>query len=396
MRHTDIAIVGGGLAGSVAGAMLGRAGFDAVVIDPHAPYPEDFRSEKLDASQVRLLERTGLDVALRAATPLPENWIARFGRVVEKRRAEHYGFAYEAFVNAMRAEIPRNTPFIRAKVAALSTSPDRQRVVLSSGDDISARLVVLATGLNNGLRRALGIARVDVSPGHSLAIGFDVVPVGRSTFGFPALTYHAESTAARIAYLSLFPLGSRMRANLFGYRDPRDPWLRALRDDPQRTLFAAMPGLERLMGSFDCHGEIRSRPVDLYVTEGWRQPGIVVVGDAFVTSCPAAGTGVSKVLTDVERLCHVHVPGWLATGGMSAEKIGEFYDDPVKDACDRHSAALAYYVRELALNEGLPWRARRLAKYVGQLTVGALHELRERASMRAPDRQRPAATGAGS
>jgi 2-polyprenyl-6-methoxyphenol hydroxylase-like FAD-dependent oxidoreductase len=39
MRHTDIAIVGGGLAGSTAAAMLGRAGVDAVLIDPHPVYP---------------------------------------------------------------------------------------------------------------------------------------------------------------------------------------------------------------------------------------------------------------------------------------------------------------------------------------------------------------------
>ncbi len=43
MRHTDIAIVGGGLAGSTAAAMLGRAGFRVVLIDPHTVYPPDFR-----------------------------------------------------------------------------------------------------------------------------------------------------------------------------------------------------------------------------------------------------------------------------------------------------------------------------------------------------------------
>jgi len=35
MRYTDVAIVGGGLAGSTAAAMLGRAGIQALLIDPH-------------------------------------------------------------------------------------------------------------------------------------------------------------------------------------------------------------------------------------------------------------------------------------------------------------------------------------------------------------------------
>src|SRR5215471_7890508 len=70
MRQTDVAIVGGGLAGSTAAAMLGRAGVNAILVDPHPLYPKDFRCEKLDASQVVLLRKTGLaDAVLRAATP---------------------------------------------------------------------------------------------------------------------------------------------------------------------------------------------------------------------------------------------------------------------------------------------------------------------------------------
>ena len=48
MTDTDVAIIGGGLAGSIAAAMLGRAGVRAALIDPHAVYPPDLRCEKLD------------------------------------------------------------------------------------------------------------------------------------------------------------------------------------------------------------------------------------------------------------------------------------------------------------------------------------------------------------
>ena len=74
----------------------------------------------------------------------------------------------------------------------------------------------------------------------------------------------------------------------------------------------------------------------------------MLVGDAFATSCPAAGTGARKVLVDVERLCNVHIPRWLATPGMGEAKIAAFYDDPVKQACDalmrrrRHSRLRSY------------------------------------------------------
>jgi 2-polyprenyl-6-methoxyphenol hydroxylase-like FAD-dependent oxidoreductase len=53
------------------------------------------------------------------------------------------------------------------------------------------------------------------------------------------------------------------------------------------------------------------------VSEGHLQPGIVLVGDAFSTSCPAAGTGTTKVFTDVERLCNVYIPRLRLSEGVS-------------------------------------------------------------------------------
>src|SRR5262245_27100448 len=122
MRHTDIAIVGGGLAGSTAAAMLGRAGVDAVLVDPHQLYPKDFRCEKLDASQVTLLRKTGLaEPVLRASTPDLEVSIVRFGRLTERRPNGQYDLLYDTLVNAMRAEVPASVPFICGKAVAIVT-----------------------------------------------------------------------------------------------------------------------------------------------------------------------------------------------------------------------------------------------------------------------------------
>ena len=134
MRHTDIVIAGGGLAGSTAAAMLGRAGIDAILIDSHKDYPFDFRCEKLDASQVALVHKTGLaDVILRAGTVDGEVWIARFGRLIEKRPNQQYGILYDALVNTIRAALPPSTEFIHSKVAAIATGAERQSVTLASG-----------------------------------------------------------------------------------------------------------------------------------------------------------------------------------------------------------------------------------------------------------------------
>ncbi len=393
---TDVAIVGGGLAGSLTATMLGHAGVDAVLVDPHPVYPPDFRCEKLDGAQTEILRKTGLaDGVLLAATPDRESWVARFGRLLEKRPGDQYGIFYAPLVNTIRGLIPPSVPMIHAKATAIATGDERQTMTLSNGDVVSARLVVLANGLNIGLRHSLGLTRELLSECHSVSIGFDVKPAGRPAFEFPALTYYAERIEDKTALLTLFPIGATMRANLFVYRDLHDPWLQDMRANPERTLHALMPRLRTITGDFEVDGAVKIRPVDLVATRGHRQAGIVLVGDAFSTSCPAAGTGARKALNDVERLCNIHIPRWLTTPVMGVDKIAAFYDDPVKIACDDYSLAKAYDLRSFSTDPALRWRMKRHLKFLGQYGVGMLRRLTQD-SPAAPSGEQvmPAATSA--
>lgn len=373
MRETDVLIGGGGFAGSLAAAMLGRAGIDAIVVDPHPVYPPDFRCEKLDGAQMRTFQLTGVaDAMIRASTPDPETWVARYGRVVERRPGDQRGILYDRLVNTLRSQIPATTPFVHAKVANIATGPERQTVTLSSGEDISARLVVLATGLNHGVRQKLGVDREILSPCHSISIGFDVEPTGGRAFPFDSLTYYAERPSDRMAYITLFPIGNTLRANLFGYRDIKDPWIARFRETPQESLLAMWPGLRGVMGGFAISGKVEVRPVDLCVSQGHRREGVVLVGDAFSTSCPAAGTGARKALVDVERLCNVHLPAWLASPGMGTGKIAAFYDDPVKVACDAFCLAKAFDLRDFSIDTSPRRELERRARFVLQAGRGLL------------------------
>ena len=101
----------------------------------------------------------------------------------------------------------------------------------------------------------------------------------------------------------------------------------------------------------------------------------MLVGDAFSTSCPAAGTGARKVLVDVERLYNAYIPRWLATPGMGETKVAAFYDDPVKQACDAFSARKAFQLRSLSIDLTPGWTALRCARFAAHWSRGALRRL---------------------
>ena len=381
--QTDVVIVGGGLAGSLAAAMLARQGLRVVLVDLNEVYPPGLRCEKISGRQVAMLRKSPIvDDVLSAATSFREFRVARFGRIVEKRLEGQYGISYDTLVNRVRMSIPSAVVKIAAKVTGIDCSDQRQTVTLATGKEIQARLVVLATGLNEGLRRSLGITREVVSKCHSVALGFDLKPVGRSSFDFPALTYYGERPTDRVAYITLFPIGEAMRANLMVYRPVDDPYVRAMREQPDASLAGLLPGLESIVGPALVDGPVKVRSIDLYRSQGHLQPGVVLVGDAFGTACPAAGTGTDKVYTDVIQLCNVHVSQWMQSAGMGVEKIAAFYADPLKAACDRRSFNEAFSLRAASVDEGLSWWARRWVYFAGQLARGSVRQMLTRLPVR--------------
>lgn len=375
----DVAIIGGGLAGATAAAMLGRAGVAAVLVDPHAEQCPEFRCEKLDESQLALLRLTGLaeDVLPQACVD-GQVWVARYGRLIDRKPSGRAGIMYHDLVNTVRQQIPTNIPHIATKVASIATEAGRSHVTLATGKTISAKLAILATGLNPGLRDVLGISRETLSPCHSISIGFDMKPDEGRQFAFPALTVFPERPGQAMAYITIFPVRGGMRANLFVYWDMDDLRLRKFRHQPREALFDLIPTLAKFTGPFNIEGQVSIRPVDLVRVGTPQRPGVVLVGDAYSTSCPAAGTGANKVLTDVQRLCSTYIPLWLSKEQIEAADVASFYADPVKVQCEVESLQKALWLRRISTGTSLGWRCWRGARFVAQSSLGRLRDLKGR------------------
>lgn len=374
---TDVAIIGGGLAGATAAAMLGRAGHDTTLIEPHMGQRPEFRCEKLDDSQVALLRLTGLaDGVMPLTCADGKVWVVRYGRVVDRGKNSPAGILYHDLVNAVRQQIPASVPHIATKVSAISGNAGRQRITLATGDEVETKLVILANGLNPGLRETLEIKRETLSPCHSISIGFDMKPDAGQEFAFPALTVFPEKPDQAMAYISIFPVRGGMRANLFVYWDMEDPRLRTFRHQPKEALLDLIPGLAQFTGPFTIDGQVGIRPVDLVRVNAPERPGIVLVGDAYSTSCPAAGTGVNKVLTDVQRLCSTYVPAWLGKATIEAADVADFYADPVKLQCESESLQKALWLRRISTGTSMGLRSWRGARFVAQSALGRMRGLR--------------------
>ena len=377
-READVVIVGAGLSGATAALLFGRSGYRVVLVDLHAVCPPQFRLEHIAEEQTHPLRRIGLLEPIAAGGAFIDHILnARNGRVIDHTYGSDYGLRYEDMVRIVREQLPAGVERVSDRVSDISTGPDLQHVVLATQGTITARLVVLATGMGAMLHEKLGMRRIVTFEKHSIDFGFDLAPAPGQRFPFPALTYYGETTADGIDYLNIFPLRSTMRANVFTFRGHQDPWVRDMLRAPKETLLATLPGLANFLGDFQATSPVRSWVMNLSETEGYRQPGVVVVGDAFQTSCPAAGTGLMRLLTDVERLCTVHAPNWLASGDTSREKIAEFYADPVKTAMDRRSIAAAHHRRRLTLDSGLHWTARRHLHFLRRGLRGWISAARE-------------------
>lgn len=357
----DVIVVGAGLAGATAATLLARQGVRVTLVDRWSTYPACFKAEKLEPDQTALLRKFGLmDALLPRTGHIREVLNAHNGRVWHTEQREQFGIFYEDMVNGVRGTLPPTVDFQIGRVQQIVTGVDQQRVTLVGGAEHTARLLVLAGGTAGDLHTRVGLRKRMIQREQSLAFGFTIARTDGCAFPFDALTYHPEGHAGRVAYLTLFLVGTVMRANLFVYWSVNDERTRAFVRKPFCELVRLLPKLTSVIGEFDVVSKVETGKIDLYQMEGYRQPGIVLLGDTFLSVCPVTGTGLSKVLTDVDVLCHDCLPQWLMTPGMSVEKIARFYENPRKQAVDRQSLQIAEHFRRMALDRSLRWRVHRV------------------------------------
>lgn len=372
----DIIVVGAGLSGSLAAIMLSRRGFQVTIVDRYLTYPAELRAEQIVGSQLRIFDDLGLSEKLFSGVRLVSRVRnVRLGKQLTTVLASHYGMPYQDIVHAVRGQIPGDVRFIVGRVTDIDTGSDPV-VHLDNGQTVAAKLVIMATGLNTTLSKRLGVHHQTISAQHSTTVAFDILLPKCAAGDTPILVYYGNGLQDRIDYLTIFPCKGVLRGNLFVYRDPLDPWVRQFRRAPLETLLEALPVLRDDLGEFSVE-HVQCRASDVAVVRDHQRDGVVYIGDAYQTPCPAAGTGIGRLAVDVERLAF-HVTRWFAANDLSVSSLQSYYNDPVKCRSDRKALKSAQFRRSVSMDPALRWavhrqnvKAKRFAKYVLQCVVHA-------------------------
>ena len=171
MKHVDIAIIGAGLAGTIAAIALARRGRTVALISPERS-ASDQRTTALMDQSIAYLERLGLWQAIRpSAAPLEVMQILDGTRrllrapPVAFRAGEidldafGYNMPNAVLLDTLTpvAEAEPNLTIISDSAASIDIAADSVTVTLASGDVLTADFVVGADGRGSKTREAAGV-----------------------------------------------------------------------------------------------------------------------------------------------------------------------------------------------------------------------------------------------
>jgi 2-polyprenyl-6-methoxyphenol hydroxylase-like FAD-dependent oxidoreductase len=305
---TDVAVIGGGVAGSSVAAVLAQAGLGVVLVEREARFRDRVRGESIHPWGIREIETLGLMDVLRAAGghPLPF-WQLYVGRAPADR------FCWESIEPGLPGEWSvyhpslqgalldhartcgvqilcpgRVTHFTRASELRLAVTTDATTV------EVRARLVIGADGRHSSVRRWLGATAIQ-DPIHHQVGGclLDGVTLDEDTFHLGRFDGGA---------VLVFPQGSgRARTYLIAQETIVGP----LRGSAQvasyiATCAATMP--ENAFSAARAAGPLAFFPNADVWSDQLYADRVVLIGDAAGANDPSGGSGLSLCFRDVREV----------------------------------------------------------------------------------------------
>ena len=329
MKHSDVIIVGGGLAGGVLSLALAQAGLAVTIADRQTfdltkEQATDGRSYALAHASIRLLRVLGVWEAISdkcqpilsvkacdgragaAPSPLslifPEGEIDEgpMGWMVEDR---HLRPALQAAME--RAD--QLTTISGAKVTAQDIASNRVSVTLETVEVLSSRLLVGADGASSQVAARAGITRAVTDYGQDALVC--------------VLSHEHDHQGRALQYfqpggpLALLPLTGRRVSVVWSEERRRAQDIARLNDVDFLSVLG--PIAEPFLGAIQLAGPRSSYPLARSFAAHTIAARLALVGDAAMAVHPIAGQGLNQGLRDVATLAEV-----LADAHRRGEDIG--------------------------------------------------------------------------
>ncbi len=312
MQHFEVAVVGGGLAGSVAALAIARAG-RRVVLVARSSAARDGRTTALMDQSIRFLERLGIweSIAPSAAALSIMQILDGTKRLLRappaQFRAQDVGlpaFGYnipngplgEALHAALGAE--PNVTQVEQSVVTLDYSADRVAITLLDGSTVTADFAVGADGRQSKTREAAGIgARQWSYPQSALVLNFaHSLPHGNVSTEF-----HTESGP-----FTQVPL-SGMRSSLVWVVTPNEAE-RLVNLAPEDLSRAVEERMQSILGKVVVEGEPQLWPLSSLLADRFGKGRLALIGEAAHAFPPIGAQGLNLSLRDVITLTEFLVP----------------------------------------------------------------------------------------
>jgi 2-polyprenyl-6-methoxyphenol hydroxylase-like FAD-dependent oxidoreductase len=360
----DVVVVGTGFAGSLIALKAADLGLTVRAVDALPTYPDRFRAEKLEQDQYEGLERLGAVHLVRPEVSpfLNEVTVFQGGRSRVVPCTNHRGMDYQCTVNRLREDVKARLPLDIGKVVAVRDVGSGCEIDIDDGSTITARLGVIASGGGQFMRKALDLDAPAADAAISTTFGFFVEPEG--TRGFPSTAFNVipDTFYPGLQYITFFPVGQRIRVNLFTCWSPTSDEVKAFRSDPIVELKRHFPMLDAEVGAFRIEGQLQVFSTRYYRHDRCKLRNAVLIGDDYQSVSPATGMGISKCVTDVRILTEMLVEA-RETPSLDLDPDA-FYHHPEKLRIDEIARRAWEWENDAATSQSLRTRIRGGVRHV--------------------------------
>lgn len=314
----DVIVVGAGMVGATAAALLARSGFSVAVVESTEPGPFDaaqpvgLRVSAFSPGSADVLREAGAwrqverqrccayrrmivedrDESSRLLFDAPEFGLERLGTIVENDLVQWALWQSLLATGGVEIACPE-------RVRSLARDAGGTTVRLESGTALRGRLLVAADGADSPVRKLLGIRQNHWEYGQSGVVG-----VVQTASPNPGVAWQRFMDGGPLAFLPLHDGSSSIV-----WTRPEAEAARLLSLDPDDFLaevgHAAVGGEGHWPDELTGCGPLAAFPLTMRLSDRYHARGAVLVGDAAHVVHPLAGQGVNLGLLDAAALAEV-------------------------------------------------------------------------------------------